>query len=137
TPTLEPEEDVQAVGLGHLSAVTRPEQHVWITGFLAAQRAHTGTWIDMRARVLEIDAGVDRAGLGDAPVVLEAEEWAKLERRLRAPDGAWIAGVSEVLTPRVMMLPLQPTSVATGEQVSWIGGFDLQRIDGAEIADPT
>ncbi len=120
---------------GHLVLSASPQQHAWVSAFLAFQREPQGL-ILIKAQVLTVPQGtLARLGLkGSAKIFEETEVFeALLEKVIAAGPEV------EVLTaPKILTYPRQKATISILTQVAYVKDYTLEIVQpgDVEIADP-
>ena len=123
---------VLSLGDGRIALVGTPEQHVWLSEFLATASGFDG-FIDVQARLFVLDEGrlaeLSQLRSGE---VLDRARTEELLARLRG------LGVETVTAPRIAALPFQQASLSLLDQVAYIKDYELKVLPGqsSEVVDP-
>ena len=117
---------------GKLAFLGRPEQHRWLSEFLAGTVAFRGL-VDLQTRLYILPAG-EVAPLGEIQngQIIDAAETARLMGELDSTKA------DRIEAPRVIAFPFQAAELMAVDQVAYIKDYELKVLleDGVEIADP-
>lgn len=135
-PPLDPQQErIQADEQGWLVCYLRPEQHEWLTRFLALQDESERQWLaDVSTEWFSLgEADAAALGMEGSALLLDGEdEVARIRQRLERTRS------NRLVAPRVTALPGQDAELSTLSEVSYVKEYKLVIVEPGrqEIADP-
>lgn len=150
-PRLDERDEIQVVGESSIVVLALPAQHAWIQRWLTAARDAPEQFLEVEVTFYALTPTGYAAHLAPVlarapqPTQVRVDPGVRAQSLLLAPGAeteAFLAalakteGVEIVSAPRVLARMRESADVRTGEQVSYIKDFKVERTPTGIIADP-